>query len=104
MHRYQPDTASLILNEYLREYRSKLEARVAFLEGQTVSESVSASDRTEAIKDIGKYKAIIKELNEYERDTLYPLATEQREIDLDDGVAVNYARFGDALHTVKGLS
>ena len=29
-------------------------------------------------------------MEEYERDVLYPLATEQAEIDLDDGVKVNY--------------
>lgn len=104
MHRYQPDTASVILTEYLREYRGKLEARVAFLDGQTVSESVSSADKTQALKDIEKYKAIIKELNEYERDVLYPLATEQRPMDLDDGVAVNYEAFGAALYEVKGLN
>lgn len=104
MHRYQPDTASVILNEYLREYRSKLEARVAFLDGQTTSASVSPADKTQALKDIEKYKAIIKELNEYERDVLYPLATEQRPMDLDDGVKVNYEAFGAALYEVKGLN
>lgn len=104
MHRYQPDTASVILNEYLREYRSKLEARVVFLEGQTTSASVSSADKTQALKDIEKYKAIIKELNEYERDVLYPLATEQRPMDLDDGVAVNYEAFGTALYEVRGLN
>jgi hypothetical protein len=42
-------------------------------------------------------------LKEYEDDVLYPLATEQVKIDLDDGVKVNYGKFGSALGKVKGL-
>ena len=44
------------------------------------------------------------ELDEYERDILYPLATKQIEIDLDDGVKVNYPKFSKALKNVAGLS
>ena len=40
----------------------------------------------------------------YERDILYPLATERIEIDLDDGVLVNYNKFGKAVKEVKGLN
>ena len=40
----------------------------------------------------------------YERDILYPLATRNIEIDLDDGVKVNYPKFGKALKKVPGLS
>jgi hypothetical protein len=35
---------------------------------------------------------------------LYPLATQQVEIDLDDGVKVNYNKLGKALAHVRGLS
>ena len=47
---------------------------------------------------------MISELEEYEREVLYPLATEQVEIDLDDGVKVNYPKFGSALKKITGLS
>ena len=40
----------------------------------------------------------------YERDILYPLATERITIDLDDGVLVNYNKFGEAIKLVKGLN
>ncbi|CAM5782838.1 BREX-1 system adenine-specific DNA-methyltransferase PglX [Castellaniella caeni] len=43
------------------------------------------------------------ELEDYERDVLYPLATQQIEIDLDDGVKANYPRFGAALKKIPGL-
>ena len=35
---------------------------------------------------------------------LYPLATRQVEIDLDDGVKVNYNKLGAALRKITGLS
>jgi hypothetical protein len=37
---------------------------------------------------------MIAEMAEYEREVLYPRATEKVQIDLDDGVKVNYFRFG----------
>jgi hypothetical protein len=35
---------------------------------------------------------------------IYPLATRQVEIDLDDGVKVNYNKFPGALAKIAGLS
>jgi hypothetical protein len=34
---------------------------------------------------------------------LYPLATKNIEIDLDDGVKANYPKFGTALKKIPGL-
>ncbi len=45
----------------------------------------------------------LEELRVYERDVLFPLAAQRIEIDLDDGVKVNYARFGSALAKIPGL-
>jgi len=42
-------------------------------------------------------------LDEYEQDVLYPIATRQISIDLDDGVKVNYPKFGAALKKISGL-
>ncbi|MGO1751611.1 MAG: hypothetical protein ACTHYV_03875 [Psychroflexus sp.] len=49
-------------------------------------------------------KAVLLELQEYEREVLYPLTTERIAIDLDDGVLVNYNKFGKAIKLVKGLN
>ena len=46
---------------------------------------------------------MIAEMEEYEREVLYPLATRQVEIDLDDGVKVNYPKLGAALKKIPGL-
>jgi len=47
---------------------------------------------------------VLLELQEYERDVLYPLATERIAIDLDDGVLVNYNKFGQSIRKVTGLN
>jgi len=104
MHRYQPTTASVVLNGYLREFRTKLIASKEHLEQVSISASVSQRDKTNALKEIEKLKKMIDELESWERDVLYPLAAEQIDIDLDDGVKVNYPKFGKALKKVVGLS
>jgi hypothetical protein len=104
MHRYRPDTVSVVLNDYLREFRTKLSARLQHLEQVSISSSASSNDKTKALKDTEKIKKVINELEDYERETLYPLATKQIEINLDDGVKVNYNKFGTALKKVTGLT
>ncbi len=104
MHRYRPDTISVILNDYLVQYREKLTAYKALLETRSISASASQGEKTKALKEIEQINKVLSELKEYEDEILYPLATQQIEIDLDDGVKVNYNKFGKALKKVAGLS
>ena len=104
MHRYRPDTVSVVLNDYLREFRTKLSAHKNHLEAVSISSNASAGEKTKALKDIENHRKMIDELDVYEREVLYPLATEQIEIDLDDGVKVNYQKFGEALKKIPGLA
>jgi len=104
MHRYRPDTVSIILNDYLREFRTKLISRREHLEAISISATANKTEKTKALKEIEKIKKTVAELEDYERDTLYPLATQKIDIDLDDGVKVNYKKFGKALKKVTGLS
>jgi hypothetical protein len=104
LHRYRPDTVSVVLNDYLREFRTKLAARRSHLQRIEASASASKREKTRAVKEIAKIDKVLAELRDYEDDVLYPLAMEQLEIDLDDGVAVNYPKFGKALERVRGLS
>lgn len=101
MHRYSKDTVPVILNRYLREFRAKLEARKGYLEHISISDSASPKEKTQALKEIEKLNQILEEIRVYERDILYPLAAQPIEIDLDDGVKVNYAKFGKALAVIK---
>jgi type II restriction/modification system DNA methylase subunit YeeA len=103
MHRYRTDTVSVVLNEYLREFRSKLASRLDHLKRLEVSVDVTKSEKIKVFKEIENLKKIIAELDTWEREILYPLATQQVEIDLDDGVKVNYAKLGAALKKIPGM-
>jgi type II restriction/modification system DNA methylase subunit YeeA len=103
VHRYQTDTVSVVLNSYLREFRTKLVGHKAHLEQLSISDSASQSDKTKAVKDLEALKKVLTELDDYESDILYPLATQQIAIDLDDGVKVNYGKLGAALKKIVGL-
>ena len=103
MHRYQPDTVSIILNDYLREYIKKLQAHKSHLEMLSVSAGASQSQKTKSLKEIAQVTKILAELKDYESDVLFPLANERIQIDLDDGVKVNYAKLGKALSPISGL-
>ena len=103
MHRYRPDTVSIVLNEYLREFISKIRAKREHLIGDNNRTTLSPAEKTRNLKQIDKYAAMLTELDAYERDILYPLAQEKIAIDLDDGVKVNYVKFGAALKKIPGL-
>jgi hypothetical protein len=90
MHRYTPSTVSTVLT-YLREYVTKLES------------ALQQAERAGNAKEADRLRKILVELNEYEHDTLYPKASENVVIDLDDGVKANYPKFGTALRRITGL-
>lgn len=102
MHRYTADTLNQILNGYLNEYREKLKTRMETLDHLMISGS--PSEQNKAAKEKDKIQLVLLELQEYEREVLYPLATERISIDLDDGVLVNYNKFGNAIAPVSGLN
>jgi hypothetical protein len=103
MHRYRPDTVSIVLNDYLREFISKLQAERARLEKLSDDPAASPTQRTRALKDGATVVKQIGELEEWEREVVFPLAQAKIEIDLDDGVKRNYRKFGAALKPIKGL-
>lgn len=102
LHRYTPDTLHNILNKYLREYKEKLRVRRENL--RRLEATGSGAEKTKAIKEIDRIEKVLMELDAYEREALFPLATERIAIDLDDGVLVNYNKFGKAVKEVRGLN
>ena len=62
-----------MLNDYLREFRTKLQARKDNYEQIGISASSSQKEKTQALKAIDKINKAIDEVNEYERDVLYHL-------------------------------
>jgi hypothetical protein len=104
MYRYRPDTVSVVLNSYLREFRSKLEGHRREQEALSISGAASAAQKAKALKEIEATARQIEEIDAWERDVLFPLASQKIKIDLDDGVKANYPKFGAGLKPIKGLN
>lgn len=102
MHRYTPDTLNFILNSYLRPFMEKVTNDLKRQEDIIIAGS--AVEQGKARKRQDKLKEILKDCEAYEYDILYPLAGERITIDLDDGVLVNYNKFGNAIAPVAGLN
>ncbi|MCG2587770.1 BREX-1 system adenine-specific DNA-methyltransferase PglX [Rhodohalobacter sulfatireducens] len=102
MHRYTQDTLNNILNNYLREFVNKLKTRKEQM--QHLENTGSASEKAQASKEIDKLNKMIADCQTYEREILYPLASERIEMDLDDGVLVNYNLFGKAVEEIKSVN
>jgi type II restriction/modification system DNA methylase subunit YeeA len=102
MHRYKQDTVGVVLNDYLRDFVTKLSAQLDHEKSMQINGS--EREKVAATKAIQKLETMLHELKDWERDVLYPLASERIEIDLDDGVKANYQKFGAALKPIKGMS
>lgn len=93
LHRYTPKTTNVVLN-YLRDYANKI---------ADIADNLERSDRTADKKQAAKLRKAVLECKDYEDQTLYPLATRNLEMDLDDGVLVNYLRMGKALRVIPSI-
>ncbi|MEL0625438.1 BREX-1 system adenine-specific DNA-methyltransferase PglX [Salinibacterium amurskyense] len=98
LHRYTPTTVSTVLNEYLREFIKKLEASLE-QQNYIVASGAAAREIAAAQKEANRLRKVLIELDDYERQ-LHTLAAQQIELDLDDGVLVNYQKFGSALRDI----
>lgn len=102
LHRYHPGTVGQVLT-YLRSHITNLKSRLDAADRTTADPAATQGMKTKAIKERTKLMRQLKELEDYERDVLHPLASERLEIDLDDGVKVNYPKFGKALRKIPGF-
>ena len=104
LHRYNRDTVNRFLGDYLRPYQQKLEAKRVSAEHVLTGGGSSQSEKTKAQKRIDEIRKALEELSTWERDVVRPLAEKRIELDLDDGVKVNYGKLGAILAKVKGLN
>lgn len=91
LHRYDKTTLSRIRTDYLHEVQIRMDAEkkdlLNIIEGDSTSKEI-----TNARKELKSLDKKIDELKAYD-ELLHHKADQQIEIDLDDGVAVNYAKF-----------
>ena len=94
MHRMNPYTAESIRTKYLLPHIEWL------LQKQSEMEANAANLTTAERRKLDTINRQIEECREY-HDRLHVVADEQIAFDLDDGIVVNYAKFGDILAKIK---
>ena len=91
MHRYTPDTVGIVRTDYLHKTQKAIEQ--AIQRAQYTSENTSsAADKKKAVQQIAKYTKQLAQMKSYD-EAMAHIANQRMEIDLDDGVKVNYAKF-----------
>ena len=99
LHRYNEGTLSRMRAEYVIPLTTKLATRLEMLE-QDANASSSAAARTKIRKQIEGLRKKQVELLSFD-EKLRHHADMRITLDLDDGVKVNYGKFGDLLDSVK---
>lgn len=94
MHRMNPYTAEKIRTKYLLPYIDFLKGRIEVDEAR--GSELSSVERA----NLAKMRVALDECNEY-HDRLHEVAIQAIDFDLDDGVVVNYAKFGDVVAKIK---
>ena len=91
MHRYDSTTVARVRIDYLHKLQRKYEAEVKRLE-QMLKSDLSTRESALARKKIERSNKQIQECLAYDQ-VIAHVANQKIEIDLDDGVAVNYKKF-----------
>lgn len=94
MHRMDAYTAERVRSKYLLPYIEYLNNKIADLESRAAQLSANESRKLDALR-----KAHTECVEYHER--LQVVAEQAIAFDLDDGVVVNYAKFGDVLAKIK---
>lgn len=98
MHRWQKTTVATVRTDYVHELQERYRTQLSLLEDQM--QTASASDHVKLKKRQEKLTAQLTEINTYE-EKVHHLADMMIDIDLDDGVKVNYEKFADILEKIK---
>lgn len=98
MHRYAPDLLARIRTDYVHEQQERYRTQIANAEDAV--EAAKGAERTKLDKRLKKLRDQLAETGDFE-ERLHHLADQMIEIDLDDGVKVNYAKFADVLTKLK---
>ena len=94
MHRMNPYTAEKVRTKYLLPYMEYLQGRIS--KEKEHEADLSSQER----KELKRMEGALEECREY-HDRLHDVAERRISFDLDDGVVVNHALFGDILAKLK---
>lgn len=92
LHRYDKYTVARVRTEYLHPLQRKYEAEIERMSKLTILPETSARDKGAYKKQIEKINKQIAECRAYDQIIAH-IAAQTIELDLDDGVKVNYEKF-----------
>jgi hypothetical protein len=102
LHRYHEGTLARLRAEYVVPLTGKIQSRIEMLQKDAAVASSTAA-RNKLAKEVEKLKKKHVELLAYD-EQLRHYADMRITLDLDDGVKVNYGKFGDLLAEVKAVT
>ena len=102
LHRYHEGTLARMRTEYVIPLQGQIAARIEQLEGDK-AKATSTSHRRKLQKEQDDLKKQQAELATFE-EKLKHAADQRINLDLDDGVKVNYAKFGNLLAEAKAVT
>ena len=102
LHRYNESTLARMRTEYVMPLISKMAAYANALESE-IENSDSAAEIKRKEKELQNLHKQQAELSSFE-EKLRHYADQRISLDLDDGVKVNYGKFGDLLAEVKAIT
>jgi hypothetical protein len=102
LHRYHEGTLARLRAEYVVPLTGKIQSRIEMLQKDAAAASSTAA-RNKLAKEVEKLKKKHVELLAYD-EQLRHYADMRITLDLDDGVKVNYGKFGDLLAEVKAVT
>lgn len=102
LHRYHEGTLARMRAEYVVPLTGKIQSRIEMLEKDAAVATVTAA-RNKINKEIEMLRKQHVELLAYD-EKLRHYADMRIQLDLDDGVKVNYGKFGDLLAEVKAVT
>ncbi|EAS50781.1 conserved hypothetical protein [Aurantimonas manganoxydans SI85-9A1] len=100
LHRYNESTLGRMRAEYVIPLQTKMQNRIQTIEGEISRGDLSSAQMKARTKELAVLEAKKAELDRFEAN-LRHVAEERIALDLDDGVKVNYSRFGDLLAATK---
>lgn len=93
MHRYNNQTMSKIFNDYLKEFRSKIASRM-----KDIQDGIYTGNNP--VREEERLRKQLKDVEDFIL-TMTPFAMNPVDIDLDDGVKVNIAKFAGVVRGIQ---
>lgn len=101
LHRYNESTLARMRTKYVTPLMGKMETQLSLL-AESANNSASTSEKARLTKELKSLEKKQAELRAFDEE-LKHLAEMKISLDLDDGVKVNYGKFGNLLADVKAI-